>query len=92
MMTKLIKLIKDPKIAKLLAVCFISTHKQKLCTHNNKRERRICYKYPVLNMSSVLSELAGGAVGQAGVGGGRLLAVSRLLAALSNVHCTENRK
>ena len=44
-------------------------------------------------MSSILSELAGGAVGQSGVrGGGGLLSVSRLLAALSNVHCTENRR
>ena len=44
-------------------------------------------------MSSILSELAGGAVGQAGVGGGGgLLSISRLLAALSNVHCTENRR
>ena len=39
-------------------------------------------------MSSVLSELAGGTVGQA-VRGGSLLSVARLLAALSNVHCTE---
>ena len=43
-------------------------------------------------MSSILSELAGGAVGQTGVGGGGLLSISRLLAALSNVHCTENRR
>lgn len=40
-------------------------------------------------MSSVLSELAGRAMGQAGVRGGGLLPVPRLLAALSDVHCTE---
>merc|ERR1719341_2767686 len=41
-------------------------------------------------MSSVLSELAGGTVGQA-VRGGSLLSVPRLLAALSNIHCTESQ-
>lgn len=40
-------------------------------------------------MSSVLSELAGRAMGQAGIRGGGLLPVPRLLAALSDVHCTE---